>query len=209
MQKAERAEGRGRVRRCVATGESLPEASLIRFVADLDGTIHPDVGARAPGRGVWVTSTKEAVALAVKKGGFARGLKTAVKCPPDLLERTELALEQRLLELLGLARRSGVLIAGFDQTAAFLRSRRPGWRVEASDGSADGRGKLNGLSRAWNDIPLCGQLSGAQMGMALGRDHVIHALLPEGPLAQRWGAEARRLEGFRPLVPPEWTIADA
>jgi uncharacterized protein len=101
------------------------------------------------------------------------------------------------------------VIAGFDQVSAFLRARRPGWRVEASDGSPDGRGKLDGLSRAWPGLLLCAQLNGTQLGMALGRDHVIHALLPEGALAQRWGAEAFRLAGFRPLVPHEWTAAHA
>ncbi|MCU0881279.1 MAG: RNA-binding protein [Hyphomonadaceae bacterium] len=206
MDRAERAEGRGRVRRCVATGESLPEDRLIRFVADPDGLLHPDVGARAPGRGVWVTASREAVQLAARKGGFARGLKQAVQAPADLADHTEAALERRLLELLGIARRAGQVIAGFDQVSAFLRARRPGWRVEALDGSADGRGKLDGLSRAWPGLPLCAQLSGAQLGMALGRDHVIHALLPEGALAQRWGAEAVRLAGFRPLVPDGWAI---
>jgi uncharacterized protein len=93
--------------------------------------------------------------------------------------------------------------------SAFLRSKRPGLRVEASDGAADGRRKLDGLARAWPGLLLCAQLSGAQLGMALGRDHVIHALLPQGALADRWGAEAQRLAGFRPLVPPEWTAADA
>ena len=40
-------------RRCVATGASGPTEDLIRFVADPDGVLTPDLAERLPGRGVW------------------------------------------------------------------------------------------------------------------------------------------------------------
>lgn len=207
MDRHERSEGTQRERRCVATGETRADDSLIRFVADPDGNLFPDVAARAPGRGVWVGATREAVLLAVRKGGFARGLKRAVKVPDGLDGLVEGLLEQRVLDFLGLARRAGQVVAGFDQVDAALRRAAPAWRIEASDGAADGRRKLDGLARGWGAIPVAGCLSGAQMGMALGRDLVIHALLPPGRLADAFGVEVRRLAGFRPLVPPSWGTA--
>src|ERR1700748_1518034 len=62
----------GNGRRCIATMESRPAAELIRFVLSPDGEVTPGVGARLPGRGAWVTATRSAVDLAVKKGAFAR-----------------------------------------------------------------------------------------------------------------------------------------
>jgi uncharacterized protein len=204
MDRHERSEGAQRQRRCVATGEVRPDDSLIRFVADPDGVLFADVAARAPGRGVWVSATRQAVLLAARKGGFARGLKQAVKVPDGIDAVVEAALERRVLDFLGLARRAGQVVAGFDQVDAALRRAAPAWRIEASDGATDGRRKLDGLSRGWGDIPVAGCLSGAHMGMALGRDLVIHACLPPGRLAEAFGVEVRRLAGFRPLVPPEW-----
>jgi uncharacterized protein len=204
MDKNERAEGVGRVRRCAASHETLPEAELIRFVADMDGALFPDPAARAPGRGVWVRATREAVDLAVKKNAFSRGLKREVKAPKDLSDKVAKALRQRCLDIISFAKKAGVIVIGNDQVASYLRTQEPAWRLEASDGAADGRSKLNGLSLAWGGVPTAGCFTSAELGMALGRDVVIHALLTPGPLADSWTTDIRRLGGFIPLVPEDW-----
>jgi uncharacterized protein len=204
MDKSERAEGVGRIRRCAASHETLPEAELIRFVADMDGGVFPDPAARAPGRGVWVRATREAVDLAVKKNAFSRGLKRDVKPGKDLSDRVALALRGRCLDLISIAKKAGVIVIGNDQVASFLRSQEPSWRLEASDGASDGRSKLNGLSLAWGGVPTAGCFTGAELGMALGRDVVVHAVLAPGQLADSWTTEIRRLGGFIQLVPDDW-----
>ena len=133
MDKSERAQGVGRIRRCAASHETLPEAELIRFVADMDGNLFPDPAARAPGRGIWVRATRDSIDLAVKKNAFSRGLKRDVKAPKDLSDRVTLALRQRCLDLISLAKKAGVIVIGNDQVASFLRSQEPAWRLEASD----------------------------------------------------------------------------
>jgi uncharacterized protein len=204
MNKSERAEGAGRIRRCALTHETLPEAELIRFVADIEGTLFPDPSARAPGRGVWLRANRETVELAVKKNVFSRSLKRDTKAPRDLADRTAQALRQRCLDIISLAKKAGGIVIGNDQVGAFLRSQEPAWRIEASDGSPSGRAKLNGLSLVWGGVPTAGCFTGAEMGMALGRDVVIHALLTPGRLADSWTTDIRRLGGFIALVPDDW-----
>jgi uncharacterized protein len=204
MDKSERAEGVGRVRRCAVTHDTLPEAELIRFVADLDGVLFPDPAARAPGRGVWIRATQANLEQAIKKNAFGRSLKRDVKAPPNLTEMTVQALRTRCLALISIAKKAGAIVIGNDQVASFLRSQEPAWRLEASDGAADGRNKLNGLSLAWGGVPTAGCFTGAELGMALGRDVVIHALLAPSQIAQSWTDEIRRLSGFIPLVPENW-----
>lgn len=204
MDKSERTEGVGRIRRCAVSHDTLPESALVRFVVDGEGRVFPDPAARAPGRGVWVGATRAAVDAAVKKGAFARSLKRAALASPDLSDRTANALRERCLKLLSLAKKAGSLILGKDQVAAYLRMQAPAWRIEASDGSADGRAKLNGLSLAWGSVPTVGCFSAAELGMALGRDVVIHALLGPSDLATSWTNEIRRLGGFIPLIPDDW-----
>src|SRR5512146_2356835 len=71
--------GAARERRCVASGEVLPEAQLIRFALGPDGVLVPDVAAKLPGRGAWVRADRASVEQATKKNGFAHALKAQVK----------------------------------------------------------------------------------------------------------------------------------
>src|ERR1700753_957576 len=85
----------GRERRDIVSGEVMPENRLIRFVADPDGVIVPDVAAKLPGRGAWVCVNT--ISEAVEKTLFARALKGPVKATTDLAQRTEKALVARIL----------------------------------------------------------------------------------------------------------------
>jgi predicted RNA-binding protein YlxR (DUF448 family) len=194
------------LRRCVATGESLPTEQLVRFALAPNGEIVPDVAAKLPGRGVWVSAGRDAVERALKRGAFARSLKQPVQAPPDLAVRTEALLARRCLDTLGLMRRAGALVFGFDQVDAAIRARPPLALIEAADGAADGREKLMRLALGlWGRSPhLTGCFRAAELGVALGRDHVVHALALHERLALRWAAEIGRLSGFRAIVPDSW-----
>ena len=191
-----------RERRDVVTGEVMPEARLIRFVAAPDGAVVPDLGRKLPGRGVWVEASRDSLATAVKKNAFARSAKAPLKPSPDLPDLVERLLARRCLEQLGLARREGVLISGFEKTLAAVRAAKAAWLIEASDGSADGRRKLLGAAeRSASPIPVCGAFSAEELSLALGLENVIHVALLAGRRAERWTDEVRKLAGFRQLVP--------
>lgn len=194
-----------RQRRDIVTGEVMPEERLIRFVATPDGSVLPDLGRKLPGRGIWVEATREAVETASKRGLFSRAAKTKLAAPADLSDQVQAALERRCLERLGLARRAGVLISGFEKTSAALVSGKVAWLVEASDGSADGRRKLLQIARKLPRPPkVCGCFSDDQLGLATGAGHVIHSAFLAGRWAERWSDEIGRLAGFRPILPESW-----
>jgi len=192
-----------RERRDLATGQVMDESRLIRFVAGPDGQVVPDLGRKLPGRGLWVEATRAAVDLAVKKNGFTRAARTKLVAPADLADTVERLLAKRCLEQLGLARREGVLISGFEKSAAAIRSGKAAWLVEASDGSADGRGKLLALA-AHQTTKICGAFGADDLSLALGLENAIHAVLLAGGRADRWTLEVERLAGFRPLRPSRW-----
>ncbi|MET0182863.1 MAG: RNA-binding protein [Caulobacterales bacterium] len=195
-----------RERRCAATGETLPEAALVRFALGPDDVIVPDVAAKLPGRGVWVSANREALNAAIKKSAFAKSLKAPAKASSELTAQTESLLARRCLDLLGMAKRAGALAVGFTAVEGAIRGRKPYMFVEASDGEADGRERLARLVFGlWGVEPaVCGAFTSAELGMALGRDRVIHACLLEERMAQAWAAELSRLSGFRAIVPNSW-----
>ncbi|MDX2235883.1 MAG: RNA-binding protein [Hyphomonadaceae bacterium] len=195
-----------RERTCIATGETLPESALIRFAAAPDGVVTPDVAAKLPGRGVWVRADRASIAQAVKRNAFARGLKTAAVAPPDLADRVEALLARRCLDLLGMARGAGAIAIGTVQAEDAIRRTPPLWLIEAADGAADGRRKLIQLSFGlWGAEPrVAGCFTSTELGVALGRDPVVHAVLLQEGMAQRWTVEISRLSGFRAIIPASW-----
>ena len=141
-----------RERRCIVTGEVLPEEALIRFVADPDGCVVPDIAATLPGRGIWVSAQREVLETAVAKNQFSRAAKAPLTAPADLADRVERQLVRRLLDDLGLARRAGLLVLGFDNVSRALDSRsaarsagRSGGRCRGWPAQARGNGRRAGL----------------------------------------------------------------
>ena len=195
-----------RERRDLVSHQVMDESRLIRFVAGPDGQVVPDLGRKLPGRGLWVEASRASVETAVKKNGFTRSAKTKLTAPADLADVVERLLVRRCLDQLGLARREGVLISGFEKSAASIRSGKAAWVIEAADGSADGRGKLLALARHQTS-KICGAFTADDLSLALGLENAIHAVLLAGGRADRWTIEVERLAGFRPLRPPHWDVS--
>ena len=195
-----------RERRCLLTGEILPEARLLRFVVAPDGAVVPDVEAKLPGRGLWVTAERAAIGKAAAKNLFAKAAKAPAKAGADLASQVEARLVERMLGLIGLARRAGELFLGFDQVEKALRGPNPPpLIVEAAEAAPDGRRKLQAAATAKAHVPfVIGALSSTELSLALGRENVVHAALKPGRIAERLIFEAARLEGFRPLRAWVW-----
>ncbi len=184
----------GPLRRCIVTREVLPKESLIRFVVGPAGDLVPDISGKLPGRGLWVKAERAVLANAVAKNLFAKAARRSIDVPADLVDRTVALLSHRCLDLVGLARRAGQVICGFDKVRDALRHGRVAIVLAAADGAADGRGKLQALA---GGLPTLALFSGADLSAALGREHVVHAALAPGRLAERLIAESARLAGLR------------
>src|SRR5215468_9784478 len=91
----------GTVRTCVVTREARPVDAMIRFVVGPDQSVVPDLKRKLPGRGAWVTASRDVLATAVKRGAFARAFRADVEVAPDLAETVERLMERAVLEALG------------------------------------------------------------------------------------------------------------
>ncbi|NQY40961.1 MAG: RNA-binding protein [Henriciella sp.] len=195
----------GPVRQCAVTRERLAPDALIRFVRSPDGIVVPDVFGKLPGRGAWVTADRVMIADSVENHVFSRAFKAPSQPIDDLIQEVERQLLQRCIGLLGMAKKSGVAVLGFDQVRAYIRKQEPGWLLEASDGAEDGRNKVHFLAKAiYEDVKVAGALSSAELGVAFGREHVIHALLEQGSLSDAFSIAYRRLIGFRDAPETGW-----
>jgi len=189
-----------RERLCVATRTVRPAADLIRFVVGPDGNAVPDLKAKLPGRGVWVTATQDALHDAIKRKVLARGFKRDVRLPADLVGQTERLLERAVLDALAIAGKAGLVAAGFTRVEIALQREDVVALLHAAEASPDGIRKLEGTLRqrqADGAIVVVRALTSAQLDLALGRPNVIHAALLAGPPSDTFLARLRRLQRFR------------
>lgn len=197
-----------RLRKDVVLGEATDETKLIRFVEGPGGIVVPDLARKLPGRGIWVGADRASVMLAAKKGLFSRSAKTKLTAPADLADQVEALLAKRVLDGLGLARRAGNIISGFEKVVAALNSGKTAWLIEASDGADDGRRKmLTAVYKAPNTPRILGMFTSDELGLALGGENVIHTALLAGRGTDHWTLDVQRLSGFRPLLPPTWSAS--
>ena len=199
------ARGRSRERRCVLTGDTAPADRLIRLVVDPEGQLVPDVAERLPGRGVWVGADRRQLQEAIARGQLARqasrSLKRTIRAdavPADLADRIDALMAQRCLSRLGMELKAGRLVTGFEKVRSGLARGRFGVLIQASDAMPAGRAKLAGSIPA--GLPVIDLFCRDQLGLALGRENVVHAAVNSGGAAERLVAEAERLAAYRGLV---------
>lgn len=181
-------------RRCIATGETHPKRGLIRFVVSPEGAVVPDLLGKLPGRGIWVTAERAPLETAVRKNLFSRAARAQVTVPKDLVADIDTGLVRRCVEFLSMARKAGQAIAGFEKVKDWLVKEEAAILLQASDGSERGKSKLRppGGKGSFFDV-----LTASEIGLAFGREHVIHAALAGGGLADRFREDAIRLSGVR------------
>jgi predicted RNA-binding protein YlxR (DUF448 family) len=181
-------------RRCIASGQVRPKDQLLRFVIGPEDRVVLDLSGTLPGRGLWLSARRDMIDKACARNLFARAAKSSVRVPEDLAEQVEQALRRRCLDLIGLGRRAGQAVAGFDKVKAWLAAGKAAVLIEASDGSADGRGKISAVGRRVTPgLPIVELFDAATLGQTMGRDRAVHVAMTPGRLSLRFLAEAGRL----------------
>ena len=192
----------GPLRTCIVTRRALEPDALIRFVASPDAIVVPDPRRKLPGRGAWVTASRALVAEAVRRKAFARALKCPVTAPDSLPDEVERLLARGARDGLSLANKAGLVVSGFAKVEAAIARDRIAGLIEASDGAPDGSRKIGqALKRRFGeqfrDISVSRALDSADLGLALGRSHVIHAALLDGPASHACMARFHILDRYR------------
>ena len=179
-------------RTCILTRRKGTREDLIRLAVGPDGTVAPDVRAKAPGRGAWIAVARDELDAANAKGRLKGALQRAFKAgaltvPADLGERTEAALRQYTLDRLGMEARSGNLINGAERVEAAARAGKVHLLIHAADAGEDGRKRLDQAWRVGGGEPQGVIFPEPRpiLSMALGRENVVHAALTDPAAASR------------------------
>jgi predicted RNA-binding protein YlxR (DUF448 family) len=192
------------VRMCAVTRTVQPIDELIRFVVSPSGEVMADLKRKLPGRGLWVSASRQAVAEAVRRNQFGKGFKRDVRTAPTLAADTEALVVRGVVEALAMAAKAGQVVSGFSKVEGALSLRQVQALIHASDGAADGIRKLDAVARqnAGNDgesreFPVVTALTSEQLDLALGRSNVIHAAVLAGPASKTFLSRSQLLVRYR------------
>lgn len=196
------------MRMCAVTRQVRPIDELIRFVVAPSGEVIPDLKRKLPGRGLWVSASRQTLAEAVRRHQFSKGFKREVRVSPTLPADTEALLVRSMIDALAMAAKAGQVISGFGKVEDALSSRQAQASVaaviHASDGAADGIRKLDAVLRQnavvndkSNQFPVVTALTSEQLDLALGRSNVIHAALLAGPASKTFLSRSQILVRYR------------
>lgn len=178
---------------CCVSHETYPREDMLRFVAGPHNELFCDATGKLPGRGVWIYPTWHNMTDAVKKRIFAKVLLAPVQTTPAILEQVEYALTNRVLSLLGLARKSGLVAFGFEAVKKMVAENQAVMAFEASDASEREQDKLY---HHHADLFVFSHFSRHQLGQIMGMDSVVHVGILNQKNSMLLMQTARKLDLF-------------
>jgi len=196
----------GPVRMCVVTREVRPPEELIRFVVGPDQSVVPDLKRKLPGRGAWVTARRDVLAMAVKRGAFARAFRADVKVAPDLADTVERLMKRSVLDALGVARKARQVVVGHAQVEAAAEQGAAVAVLHACDAGQEGVRRILAAIRRGSppdaaNVVVIPVFTSAQLHLALARPNVVHAALLAGRASETVIARWRSFAYFRQAEP--------
>jgi len=180
-------------RKCIATGQVLSKSELVRFVLGPDNIIYPDPENKLPGRGLWVKADRSAILQAEKGQLFSRAANQSTECLENLAEKVENLIANRIIQLIGLSRKSGQCICGYEKVKDWLKKDIAKVLIQSSDGSTREKSRL----RTPNDGKFIDWLNSKELGKAFRRENITHCALASGGLTKRIVEDAQCLKGLR------------
>jgi uncharacterized protein len=185
-------------RTCIVTREQKPEDQLIRFVLSPDGVVVPDLQRKLPGRGCWVSRNKATLTEAVKRGAFARALGEGTKVDEGLPDLVAALMRKELVSALSFCRKAGLAVSGFMKVEEALAKGHVLVLLHASNAAPDGTAKLN--RKRGPNASILDLFSADELGLAFGRENVVHAALNAGGQSQKLLALARALSQYEDVT---------
>lgn len=180
-------------RKCILTGEVKSKDELLRFTLISGGRVIPDFKKKLPGRGIYVSNSKQKLETAILKNQFAKATKGRARADLSLVDMTEALLKKKGLEAINLARKAGELVTGFDKVKDALGRGKVAFVLEACDAGADGHEKVLSMAKG---LDVFGLYTTEELDKALDKVNTVHAAFLKSEMSKTVYKELKRYECF-------------
>ena len=134
---------------------------------------------------------------AIKRQLFSKGFGADAKAGSELADLVGSQLRKDALSALSLARKAGLALSGHMKVEEALRHGNVRMIFHASDGSVDGRQKLDRKCAA--NVVIFDLFASVDLDLAFGKSNVIHAAVANGGMAEKLLDYARKLAQYETL----------
>ncbi len=181
-------------RTCLGCRQAMDQHELVRYVLSPDGELLVDYRGRLPGRGAYTCLSRECLRLAVQRRQFQRTFRRdSLSVDPEWLNAALLAaIEAKIVSLLGMAKKSGVVLSGGKLVLdAMAVPGQVAVVMLAEDVSAGIAEKII-YSATYRVIPCWRLLDKERLGRMLGKEERSVVALKAGALAESVKTEMLR-----------------
>ena len=184
------------MRTCLGCRSVREQDQLVRYALSPGKEVLIDYRHKLPGRGTYTCIDRDCLSKAVKRGGFERAFKQGNCSASGENLTAELArqIRERILALLGMARKSGNALSGSGMVLAALgEGRCLALVLVAEDASAGIAEKVLGKARA-REVPAWRMFDKQVFGQVMGKGERSVVAIKSGGLAETVKIELSRFE---------------
>lgn len=179
-------------RKCILDGTIKPISELLRFV-ELDNALLPDFNKKLPAKGMYVTNNKLLLANALEKKLFHKVSRHCLKIADDFMETVENLIKQQALNSINLARKSGILVTGFEKVKEAIKKNRVEFIIEAVNAGKDGREKMALLAK---NIEIFNLFDIDELDMTLNKENTVHIAVLKGDMTRMVYSNLKKYQNF-------------
>ena len=179
---------------CPLTGKYFCIRQMLLF-KEMNNILICDVNAKVTEKGVWCNSNRNDIEKAIKNKVFDRLLNKKLKIPSFFIESIESNLKLKILNLLGLSKKAGLLEIGYDKVLKGIKDETVD--VVLIDKEADKLKTLFIENSDKNIISLYRCFSREEIGKAIGYKKVLCVALIASKLSNALKLDFCRLKEFK------------
>ncbi|MFL2683604.1 MAG: hypothetical protein ACJ0G9_07850 [Alphaproteobacteria bacterium] len=179
---------------CSLTGDSHFIKEMFLF-KEMNNILICEVNAKVSEKGVWCNPLRCDIEKAIKEKVFDKLLNKKLKIPSFFMESIENNLRVKILSLVGLSKKAGLLKIGYDKLIIGLKNKSIDAVLIAKEDT-----KLNGLilqKESENEVLFNKDFSKAEIGKAIGYEKVLCVALLKSNLSQSLNQSLYKLNKFQ------------
>ena len=185
-------------RTCLGCRTVLGKDDLVRYVLAPDGTVMVDYRQKLPGRGAYTCLTAECIRDAVKRGQFERTFRGRNQRPDAavLIEDLARQLAEKVDSLIGMVRKSGMVVGGSNGVLAALDKGEPLACILLARDISENIGERVRRRALAADVPV--QVWGEKdhLGQLIGREERSVVGVKKGRIGSALAEGLKRYERF-------------